>query len=132
MAFNAGVAGRGLDSRSFWIRTDKRASTDGTTSSGLSTTGRERDFFGTGIHVVEDPPLPQGDPIEEAEGRHGDDQRARRKTALVGQVDLVGADLLQTETRRRAAEVAGEPRHRGPSTSRPAVSTSAARTEPTQ
>ena len=75
----------------------------------------EHDRQGAGLlrhgdHVVEDPPLPQGDPIEEAEGRHGDDQRARRKTALVGQVDLVGADLLQTETRRRAAEVAGEPR----------------------
>ena len=75
----------------------------------------EHDRQGAGLlrhgdHVVEDPPLPQGDPIEKAEGRHGDDQRARRKTALVGQVDLVGADLLQTETRRRAAEVAGEPR----------------------
>ena len=63
-----------------------------------------------GDHIVEDPLLPEGDPIEEAERRDGDDQRARRQLALVGQVDLVGANLLRTETGRGTAEVAGESR----------------------
>ena len=75
----------------------------------------EHDRQGSGLlrhgdHVVEDPPLPEGDPVEEPESRDGDDQRARRKTAFRGQVDLVGADLLRAETRRGAAEVASEPR----------------------
>ena len=75
----------------------------------------EHDRQGAGLlrhgdHVVEGPLLPEGDPIEEAEGRDGDDQRARRQVALVGQVDLVGADLLRTETSRGTAEVAGESR----------------------
>ena len=63
-----------------------------------------------GDRVVEGPPLLERDPVEEAECRHGDDQRARRQTAFGGQVDLVGADLLQTETSRGTAEVTSEPR----------------------
>ena len=63
-----------------------------------------------GDHVVEDPLFPERDPIEETERRHGDDDRARRKTAFVGQVDLVGADRLRAETSRGTVEVAGEPR----------------------
>ena len=47
--------------------------------------------------------------IEEAERRHGGDQRARRETTFVGQVDLVGADLLRAETSRGTAEVPSEP-----------------------
>ena len=63
-----------------------------------------------GDHVVEGPPLLERDPIEEAERRHGDDQRARRETAFGGQVDLVGADVLGTETSRGTVEVTSEPR----------------------
>ena len=85
----------------------------------LASPGREKaaehDRQGPGLlrhgdHVVEDPLFPERDPIEETEGRHGDDDRARRKTALVGQVDLVGADRRWTETSRGTVEVAGEPR----------------------
>ena len=68
--------------------------------------------FRQGDHVVEGPVLLERDAIEEPERRHGDDQRARRETPFGGQVDLVGADLLGTQVRRRATEVAGEPRNR--------------------
>ena len=63
-----------------------------------------------GDEVVEGPPLLERDPIEEAQRRNGDDQRTRSETAFVGQVDLVGADLLRTQTDRGPAEVPGEPR----------------------
>ena len=63
-----------------------------------------------GDHVVEGPPLLKRDPIEEAERRHGDEQRARCQAAFGGQVDLVGADLLGTEAIRGTVEVAREPR----------------------
>ena len=63
-----------------------------------------------GDHVVEGPPLPKRDPIEEAERRHGNEQRARCQAAFGGQVNLVGTDLLGTETLRRPVEVAREPR----------------------
>ena len=63
-----------------------------------------------GEHVVEGPPLLKRDPIEEAERRHGDEQRARCQAAFGGQVDLVGADLLGTEPLGGPVEVAGEPR----------------------
>ena len=65
-----------------------------------------------GDHVVEGPTLPKRDSIEEAERRHGDEQRTRREPAFGGQVDLVGADLLGTEALRGPVEVAGEPRRR--------------------
>ena len=68
--------------------------------------------FRLGDHVVEGPALLERDPIEEPERRHGDDERARRETAFAGQVDLIGANLLATQARRRAAEMAGEPRNR--------------------
>ena len=63
-----------------------------------------------GDHVVEGPPLLKRDPIEEAQRRHGDEQRARCESAFGGQVDLIGADLLGTEALRGPVEVAGEPR----------------------
>ena len=68
--------------------------------------------FRLGDHLVEGPALLERDAIEEPERRHGDDQRARRETAFARQVDLVGANLLGTQMRRRAAEMAGEPRNR--------------------
>ena len=63
-----------------------------------------------GDQVVEGPPLLKRDPIEEAERRHGDEQRARCQAAFGGQVELIGADPLGTEAIRGPVEVTGEPR----------------------
>ena len=60
--------------------------------------------------VVEAPPLVERGPVEKAERRHVDDQSAPSETSFVGQVDLVGADLLRTQAGRGATEVPSEPR----------------------
>ena len=45
-------------------------------------------------HHVEGPRPRERDPIEKAEGRHGDDQRAGAQVSFGGQVQLVRANLL--------------------------------------
>ena len=50
-------------------------------------------------HVLEGPPLLERDPIEKAEGRHGDDQGAGGQLSFGGQIHLVGANLLGAQSR---------------------------------
>ena len=61
-----------------------------------------------------DVPVPaQGDAVEKAQGGYGDADRAGRELPLVGQEQLVVADLLGAEQVRGLAEVAGEQRDLG-------------------
>ena len=50
----------------------------------------------------------QRDLVQEAEGRHGDENRPRRQPPLGGQVDLVRADFLGAQALGGLLEVASE------------------------
>ena len=80
------------------------------TSSGLRTTAefavlRRRD------DVLEGPLLLEGDLVEEAQCRDCDEDGAGRQLFLVGQINLVGADVLRTQLFWRFVEVAREQGH---------------------
>jgi hypothetical protein len=51
-------------------------------------------------NVSEAPVLFEGDLVEESQGGDGDEDGARRQFLFVGQVNLVGADVLRTQLLR--------------------------------
>ena len=58
--------------------------------------------------VVEVPVPPEGDLVEETDGRDRDQDRAGREMPVLGEMELVGPDVVRPEQVRRLAEVAGE------------------------
>jgi len=58
--------------------------------------------------VVEVPISPEGDLVEEADGRDRDQDRAGREMLVPGEMELVGPDIVRPEQVWRPAEVAGE------------------------
>ena len=57
-----------------------------------------------------DPPVSLGrDLVEKADGGDGDQKRTRRQVPLLGEVELVGANIGRAQQFGRFAEVAGEP-----------------------
>ena len=77
------------------------------TSSGLATTGSLRGCLGRGNGLSQVPASFEGDLIEEAQGRDRDRDRTGRHLLAVGEEQLVVADLLGSQQRRRLAEVTG-------------------------
>ena len=61
-------------------------------------------------HLVERPLLLERDLVEKAECGHSDEDRPGRQLLLVGQIDLVGTNLLGAQHGGRLAEVPREPR----------------------
>ena len=62
-----------------------------------------------GDHRLDPPRLLERDCVEKPEGRHRDANGAGGQLPVVGQVDLVGPDLLGTQGVRRLPEVPSEP-----------------------
>ena len=58
--------------------------------------------------VVEVPVPPEGDLVEKADGRDGNQNRAGREMPVPGEVELVGPDVIRPKQLWRLAEVAGE------------------------
>jgi hypothetical protein len=77
------------------------------TSSGLRTRlGQLLRLLWCRDDVLERPVFLQGDLVEKARRGYGDEHRARRQFLFVGEVDLIGADVLRAQLLWGSVEVA--------------------------
>ena len=78
---------------------------------GTGDDGKLAGLLGIGNGLSQVPTSLEGDLVEEAQGRDRDRDRTGRHLLAVGEEQLVVADLLASQQRRRLAEVTGEQRH---------------------
>src|SRR5439155_2838788 len=65
-------------------------------------------LLGSGDDLIEGPVLFQGNLIEKAQGGNSDKDRTGRQLSFVGQVDLIGTNILRPQLLRRLVEMASE------------------------